>query len=270
MRINPSLTKTYINQTNQEKWDDFKKWWVSKNSDRHNKNPASTYINHPLLTPAMDMLNSVIVVVDIPAMQYTYTSPNYGEFTGWKNREIENGGVEFVFGLLPPDDQAGVTIFGKLMNEYFRNLPDIEKGDYRAYWDFRFRNGNGDLVKCFQNDRVIKYSPDGHIEELLVFNSKIDNVAPLDSQHLRITNVKQNYFYKYDHKLKTNTELKPLTKREMEITKLISKSNSLKKIASLLNISFNTVRVHHANALCKMQVNDSIELVNLLRTWGFI
>ncbi|MEJ0031625.1 MAG: helix-turn-helix transcriptional regulator [Bacteroidota bacterium] len=116
----------------------------------------------------------------------------------------------------------------------------------------------------------MKYDADGHIEELLVFNSKIQNVTSPDSQHLRITNGKENLFYKYNHQSKSCVQLQVLSAREMEVVRLIAKSKSLKQIAGLLNISFNTVKVHHANALRKTEVNDSIELVNLLRTWEFI
>ncbi|MEJ0031626.1 MAG: hypothetical protein WDO15_15175 [Bacteroidota bacterium] len=55
-------------------------------------------------------------------MRYIYTSPNYAEWTGWRNEEWKTGGVQFVFTRLPEEDRAGVTIFSELMNSYFQKI----------------------------------------------------------------------------------------------------------------------------------------------------
>ena len=254
----------------QAEWSDFKKWWVSKQSNEMEENSSSSYEHHPLLSPAMNIGNCVIAVIDIKTMRYIYTSPNWSEYLGWNNDDFQKGGVQFGFSRVHPEDQIGVTVFSALINTYFKKLPDAEKGHYRSFWDFRIRSDGGQYFKGLQQDCSLKYNADGLIEELLLFYYKIENVTSAESQHLRLTNGKENVFYKYDHALKANIQLQLLSEREMEIVKLIAKSKSLKQIADVLNISFNTVKVHHANALHKMQVKNSIELVSLLRTWAFI
>jgi len=47
-----------------------------------------------------------------------------------------------------------------------------------------------------------------------------------------------------------------LTRREIEIIKLIVNGCTDKKIAAQLNISFNTVRRHHQNILQKTEQNN--------------
>ena len=255
-------------------WVDFKKWWVSKEDlgiiHHSNGSSAALYGSHPLISPAMNVGNCVIAVIDIKSMQYIYTSPNYAEFTGWEEEDFKKGGVQFAFSRLHPNDQIGVTIFSELINNFFKKLTDAEKGYCRSFWDFQIRNNKGEYVKVIQQDCALKYNAEGLIEELLVFVLKIDNVTSTKNQHLRMTCGNKNLFYKFDHKLKTNTQLQLLSDREMQIVKLIAKSKSLKQVAAELNISFNTVKAHSTKMMQKLQVNDALEMVNLLRVWGFI
>src|SRR5438105_594080 len=121
--------------------------------------------------------------------------------------------------------------FSELINTYFKKLPNEEKGYYRGCWDYRLRDKNDVYFKALQKDCVLKYDEEGKIEELLVFGFKIENLVSSESQHLRITNGKEDLFYKYDHKLKANLLLSLLSVRELEIAKLIGQSLSLKQIA---------------------------------------
>lgn len=253
-------------------WADFKKWWVLKEGrNKHlETNGSGFYGQNPLISPAMNVSNCVIAVIDIPSMMYIYTSPNYSEFTGWNWTDIKTRGVQFAFSRVQPIDQLGITHFSELINTYFRKLPDAEKGFYRSIWDYRVRNNKGELLKVLQQDCALKYDSSGQIEELLVFVSKIENVISSENQHLRLTNGKGDLFYKYDQATKLMSELTLLSQREMEIVKLIARSKSMKQIADELKISFNTVKAHSTKIMQKLQVKDSLEMVNLLRVWGFI
>lgn len=253
-------------------WKDFKKWWIHKvdKSESKNFSQSTTYDHHPLISSAMNVGNCVIAVIDIKSMQYIYTSPNYAHFTGWKKEDFYKDGVHYAFSRLHPDDQPGVMAFSKLINNYFQKISPEERIYYQSFWDFRIQNNSGQYFKILQQDCALKYNNDGQIEELLVFVFKIDNIISSECQHLRMTNGHENLFYKYDHKNQVTIKLQLLTPREMEIVKLIAKSNSIKQIASKLNISVNTVKSHSTNIMQKLHVNDSIEMINLLRVWSFI
>jgi len=58
----------------------------------------------------------------------------------------------------------------------------------------------------------------------------------------------------------TNGQLEPLTRRELEIVKLIAEAHSTKQIADLLVISPKTVERHRANVLAKLGLRDRVEL----------
>ncbi len=56
-------------------------------------------------------------------------------------------------------------------------------------------------------------------------------------------------------------ELKKLTAREKQVLQLIAQGKSNKEIASLLELSVNTVSVHRANLMEKMNIHRTAELV---------
>lgn len=56
--------------------------------------------------------------------------------------------------------------------------------------------------------------------------------------------------------------LKKLTKKESEILELLSKGHTTKEIASKLYVSTRTVETHRSNMLKKLEVKNTVELIN--------
>jgi DNA-binding CsgD family transcriptional regulator len=253
-------------------WTDFKKWWTLKENNESglSLNDLQLYGQHPLIAPSTNINNTTISVLDIKTMKYIYVSPNFYDFLGWAKKDVDEGGAQFAFGQIHPEDQHGVTLLSEKIKIYFKNLPTNRKLSYKAFWDYKIKNTIGEYQKVLQQDCVLKYTGDGDIEVLLVVGVKIDNVISDTSQHLRLTDGVNNSFYKYEHSTKSVIQLNLLTAREMEIVKLIAKSKPLKQIAAELEIKFNTVKAHSTKMMQKLQVKDSLEMVNLLRVWGFI
>lgn len=59
----------------------------------------------------------------------------------------------------------------------------------------------------------------------------------------------------------SDDELKRLTNREKQVLQLIAQGKSNKEIAALLDLSVNTVSVHRANLMEKMNIHRTAELV---------
>ncbi len=63
--------------------------------------------------------------------------------------------------------------------------------------------------------------------------------------------------------------LDSLSEREKEIIKLIRKGNTSKEIAIALNISAKTVEVHRYNILKKLDLKNTVALLNLMNKFKF-
>lgn len=55
-----------------------------------------------------------------------------------------------------------------------------------------------------------------------------------------------------------------LTERELDVLELLSKGNSIKRIAELLVVSESTVKFHRTNIYRKLGVNSKQELIDLV------
>lgn len=253
---------------NAEAWDDFKKWWIGRGNQVPNSTNRQFEVS-PLISQVFNVTNTSVGVIDIQTMQYSYLSPNFAEFTGWKREQFLTGGVQFAFTRIHGNDVPGVLRFSEMINAYFKNLSEAQRPHYRTFWDYRIKNDDGIFFKIIQQDCVLSHD-DGNINEFLFSISKIDSVISEDCQHLRMADGNESHFYKYDHSSKSCEKLTELTKREIEIAKLIAKSHALKEIAAQLEISFNTVKSHTTNMMDKLKVNNSLEMINVLRIWGFL
>lgn len=85
-------------------------------------------------------------------------------------------------------------------------------------------------------------------------------ICKSSSQILMNESLNTNYGYK-------NTgiqeeEYSSLTRRELEILKLISKGSTNKEIASELSLSVRTIDKHRSNILHKLNVNNTAEMLN--------
>jgi len=63
-------------------------------------------------------------------------------------------------------------------------------------------------------------------------------------------------------------DMNVLSKRELDIVKLIKEGMSSREIAAELDISLKTVEVHRYNILKKLNLKDTAALVNFINTYG--
>ena len=61
-----------------------------------------------------------------------------------------------------------------------------------------------------------------------------------------------------------------ITKREIEVIKLIAQEHTTQEIADLLFVSTNTVATHKRNLFVKMDVKNSVGMIKKAVDWGLI
>ncbi|MEZ4685488.1 MAG: helix-turn-helix transcriptional regulator [Bacteroidia bacterium] len=65
-------------------------------------------------------------------------------------------------------------------------------------------------------------------------------------------------------------EIPNITKRELEVMKLIAKEYTTQQIADALFVSTNTVATHKRNLFVKMDVKNSVGMIKKAVDWGMI
>ena len=61
-----------------------------------------------------------------------------------------------------------------------------------------------------------------------------------------------------------------LTRREVEVLRLLAKGNTNRQIASLLGLSMRTVENHRANLMGKLGLSSRVDLVNYAEEHGLV
>lgn len=172
------------------------------------------------------------------------------------------------FGLVVFDEYYNILEYNKLGIEYCGNITN--------------QYGFNDIVKNFKRDiyKIIKQEEDNE-ESKYVFNSMkytyrvIKGYMVLISSNYKSisdNNFRKDimiYIYNINLMRKTNEINKfvntyKLTKREIEVSKLICEGLSNKEIAEELFISSHTVKSHIDNIFRKLEVNNRVSVISKL------
>ncbi|WP_040415976.1 response regulator transcription factor [Cyclobacterium qasimii] len=119
---------------------------------------------------------------------------------------------------------------------------------------------------------ALSLSETGKIEHFFVIHSDISHLGNVSTDWIsfRSLNGKKSYLKikahhgRFDPKLanlENFSSTSGLTKRELEIVKLMSQGLSAKAISEKLHISFNTTRTHRQNILSKTNASNTAELI---------
>ncbi|MEO6282941.1 MAG: LuxR C-terminal-related transcriptional regulator [Dyadobacter sp.] len=223
--------------------------------------------NNPLLEETLRIRKASLAVIDLRTMKYLRTFGDPLAVTGWSGDDFQKGGVSFFMSKLPSKDYAGVEKMSALLNQY---VPGADIASFKAFFDFRMVRPEGTSRRILHESSALKRDADGNILFLLGLISDISHLKRGDTQHLRLTDGKENLIYKVDSETGEYMRLELLSERELEIAKLVGQKISSHGIAQKLFLSTHTVNTHRQNMLRKMDMSDMMELISFLSTYQII
>ncbi|MVM41224.1 LuxR family transcriptional regulator [Spirosoma sp. HMF3257] len=158
----------------------------------------------------------------------------------------------------------------KLINAYVAALTPTKLKSFRAIFDYRMIRNDGRVARICQESIVLKTDQQGNILFLLALVSDISHVKRIEKQHLHLTDGAEHLLFEVN---KETNECRPvdlLSKRELEILKLLNQSLTSDQIAEKLFISPHTVNTHRQNMIRKMGMSDTSDLLNFLKVYRLI
>lgn len=211
----------------------------------------------------------VAVLSDFQAdCSYIYAG-NFGEHFGLSSEDlvIDSAFEDCIFNKLNPDD---VTERHALELQYLQYLKNLEGEEYRKYSTFSRLRTSDSQNPNYINHRTmyLKKSATGSIWLALCLYSPSGNLQNSTGIDGRIVNMQTGETIASE-KYKPFAETL-LSKRELEILKLVAKGNNSDQIAGFLNISVYTVRRHRQNIIQKMQVSNTTEALRTAFVMGLI
>lgn len=222
-----------------EKWNDLFLSQISK-SDKKKK------------IIEVDKISSYIFIFDCFDNSILYSNSAFKTITGF-----EKVTIELLLELIHPDDLAYFFEQERKSLDFTNNLRFNDHFKYTLSYTYRIRTVSGSYVRILQEAQAIEVNNNGYLTKTFVTHK----IIPFTDQR------KTDDYKIFDKSLGLYIDAInnfSLSKREVEILKLIKSGHSSQEIAELLHVSINTVLTHRKNILNKSNSRSFIELFRKL------
>lgn len=201
---------------------------------------------------------SVIWILDIRTGMFSYLSNNTFECFGYQHQCLMDAGYYLIEKNKHPDDRNGfIRQLLRESNRYFSTF--LRQNDLNHTEEYKIIKPDLGIVKIREQCAVYKTNYLGFITHLIG-----SSICITDVSNERTTKKKE------DIALKPTEGYGRLSRRELEIIRLISEGKSSKTIANQLFISFHTVVTHRKKINEKIRVKNSGELIRYAICNGLI
>jgi DNA-binding CsgD family transcriptional regulator len=182
--------------------------------------------------------------------RFLFIDSGYELFTGYLPKEHEQGGLDFWFSKVHPDDRkmlADRIIESLRIKKHVLNKAEPEP----HILNYRFKKGTGEWIWLQHTVYNLSYDRYGKVSKVLHRLRLLDVLIYTAEPTNTISKIS----------LKDTRTLNNLTPREKQVLKLIAEGLSTKLIADTLGISINTVETHRKHLLEKLAAKNSMELI---------
>lgn len=225
---------------------------------------------NPLLHETLLLRDSAMAIKDVKRMYYSCILGNVEKVCGWSKEIFLSGGVNFYVSQIPPPEFKGLEEMTKLINEYVITIPTAQTSSFRAIFDYKMTRADGSVCRIIQESIALKRDARGNILFFLALVSNITSLKRDARQHLRLTDGRENLLYEMDNHTGVCRPLEALSKRELEIARLLGQNLGSEAIGERLFISPHTVNTHRQHMLRKFGMTDTMELINFLTIYRLL
>jgi DNA-binding CsgD family transcriptional regulator len=251
-------------------FETFKKIWHTDVSQEDAEEICSLITNNPLLHETLLLQGSALAILNIETMHYSCILGNPEKVAGFEIENYLEQGVKFFLSQIPLADYSALEKMLAMMNNYYLHLSNEQAHNFKAIFDFKVRRSDNTLSRICQENLCLKRGKNGSILLLFALVSDVTNLKKDGKQHFYLTNGEEQLLYMVDNEYDEMQPIEPLSKRELEIAKLMGQNLTSEQIGDKLCISPNTVNTHRRKILRKVGMSDTLELINFLRVFRLI
>ena len=203
-------------------------------------------------------------VFDFKTRKFENISENVLDILGVSPKEFN---LEFVLSLVHPDDLESTLNNLGLISKFFGvYLRSEERPFYKSSYHLRLKAKSNNYHTFLDQEVVLSQNDNGQLSKILVNFSDISNfVIGDDSSKLSFIDLRglRSFYFLTSEKdferiFETETTL---TKRELEVIKLVSEGYNNFDIGDMLFVSAQTVKKHRTNILQKTKYNKFTQVV---------
>lgn len=223
----------------------------------------------PNLQKLAEIGNSTISVFDFLHKKHAFYSSNMGTILGYSPEEQEADQEHFWDPKIHPEDFVMLSYNALSIMKLFFNFSTDEKLNYKLVSEYRILNAANSYVRVIEQHQVLELDNSGKLWLALSILDISPNQTNLNeglkSELLNFKTGRLTAFSEQNEEIST-----ALTKREIEVLRLVKEGFLSKEISDKLSISLNTVNTYRQRVLEKLGVNNSMEAVMLASKLGLI
>lgn len=201
-----------------------------------------------------------------PSFQYVFDFPN-------KRFLFVSNGAKKLFEVVPysfepqefvdrihPDDIGHYVYIQEIVAHFlFTHIEKEHISNYKVSFQFRIKDKDGNYRLFLHQAIALSVDEQYNLSTVFANHSIIDHITKVNNKtvsFLHIEGGKSYYGISKIEDLKSGHPALLISKREIEILRLISEGFSSKEIANYLHISLDTVRTHRRNTLRKTEFKN--------------
>lgn len=223
---------------------------------------------HTVVLQALsDIGNSGTGVFDFCKRQTIFYSSNFGGLLGYQPSDYQETGQQFFADRIHPDDALKLSHSGVSVVKIFSNLSSDEKLNHKVINEYRMLNAQSKYVRLIEQYQVLELDSKGQIWLTLNIVDVSPNQEESEGSKSQLLNFRTGKMIPLEVSPKIQYEL---TKREVQILRLVKDGLLSKEISNRLSISLHTVNTHRQRFLEKLGANNSFEAIMFASKFGLL
>lgn len=245
----------------------FFKYLLQYQFDENDLDYALVEKHKAVLQTLSDVSNSGICVFDMFKRQVVFYSSNFGKLLGYQLADYEETGQYFFEGKIHGDDKRDLSFNGVTVLKLFNNFSNDEKLNHKLVNEYRMLNAQHKYVRLIEQYQVLELDKKGQVWLLV----SIVDISPYQETYngskSQLLNFRTGKIIPIVAAAKAQFDL---TKRELEILKLVKEGYLSKEISNQLSISVHTVNTYRQRFLEKLGANNSVEAIMFASKLGLL
>ena len=244
--------------------------WINLPYDEVSVDYATFFRDNPTLHRFLNLGACLTWIIDMRTLQYIFISSNVKQVLGYDAQQFMSRGVPFVAQIMHPDDLPQTSKLMKLIWDFLLSLPVPQRQKYRFSGDYRIVKPDGTCVRLLEQNTILQLDKKGNITHLLGTGSDITHWKKNDDLLASVISLENNTCFFCSPEDTCLNAQTTLSKRELEILKLIAEGYNSKLIADKLYISFHTVNTHRQHIIEKTKTRNAGGLIQFAICHGLI
>lgn len=222
--------------------------------------------------PYIDILSQVsngcVFIVEFNK-ELKYISSNFATFFGYDLEKVNTHELNYNFletRIHPDDYETFQVIQNRLVSKWYEQ-PFEKRLDYRHVFELRVLNSENKYVRAIYQGQVLNMDDECNPNMVLGIVDLSPNQLLNEPLKFRMVDSQKGEIVPFNVDGIQNINL---TKREIEILKMVNSGMISKEISDKLSISIHTVNGHRQNILSKMNADNILEAINYARNMGLL